>query len=113
MTGCTYCLQYIFGALYLTTQALVMAAYIAAAATPPWALVLLTLSKRIHSIYILRLFNDCWAAAGAYAAVLLLCRSRWAAAIVVFSAAVSIKMNVLLMAPAVLVICLLVRNSAC
>lgn len=103
-------LQYIFGLLYLATQASVMALYISAQATPPWALALLTLSKRIHSIYVLRLFNDCWATAGAYAALLLLCRSHWALAIIAFSAAVSIKMNVLLMAPSVLVICLLVCN---
>lgn len=103
-------LQFIFGLLYLATQATVMAVYISAQATPPWALSLLTLSKRIHSIYVLRLFNDCWATAGAYAALLLLCRSHWALAIIAFSAAVSIKMNVLLMAPSVLVICLLVRS---
>jgi hypothetical protein len=49
--------------------------------------------------------GDCWAA-GAYAAVLLLCRSRWAAAIVVFSAAVSIQDERLLMKLLSLVICL-------
>lgn len=73
---------------------------------PPWALVLLCASKRMHSIFLLRLFNDGPAMLLAYiATALLLCR-RWRAAVVMFSAATSIKMNILLMAPSVLVILL-------
>jgi len=85
-----------------------MALYALAAATPPWALALLVLSKRLHSLFVLRLFNDCWTMAAAWGALLLLCRGRWTAAIVTFSAAVATKMNVLLMAPPVLAVCLMV-----
>lgn len=77
---------------------------------PPWALGLLCLSKRLHSIYVLRLFNDGVAMLLAYAATALLLESRWRGAALVYSAAVSVKMNVLLMAPPVLAVMLKVRG---
>ena len=64
--------QYIFAALYLATQAAAMALYIRAASLPPWSLALLCASRRLHSIFVLRLFNDCWAMAAAYLATLAL-----------------------------------------
>ena len=101
-------MQVIWAAVYLATQAVVMRLYVRSKAVPPYVLALLTLSKRMHSIYVLRLFNDCWAMLLAYVATSVLAEHRWAAAIVVFAAAVSVKMNVLLFAPGVLVACLLV-----
>ena len=80
--------------------------YIRSKAVPPWVLCLLCLSKRLHSIYLLRLFNDGVAMLLAYVATWLLLSHRWRASLVAFSAAVSVKMNVLLMAPPVLLICL-------
>lgn len=174
-------LQYIFSGLYVATQAVVMALHIRAAVLPPWALGLLCGSRRLHSIYVLRLFNDCWAMLAAYAATLALqvgpgmgrrccggtgglcatehayCRStadwgaqeparvhraharpqagppnslsaasfptqphhlphstaqgrRWVLAVVLYSLAVSVKMNVLLMAPGVLAVLIKVRR---
>jgi alpha-1,3-mannosyltransferase len=105
-------MQVIFVALYTVAQGLAMRLYIKSGVMPPWSLILLTLSKRLHSIYVLRLFNDCWAIALALAATNLLLETRWAVAICVFSLAVSIKMNVLLFAPGVLVVCLLVCASS-
>jgi alpha-1,3-mannosyltransferase len=65
-------LQYVFAGLYLVTQATVMALYIRTASLPPWSLALLCASRRLHSIFLLRLFNDCWAMAVAYLATLAL-----------------------------------------
>ena len=58
--------------MYLATQAAVMALYIRSACMPPWSLALLCASRRLHSIYVLRLFNDCWAMLVAYVATLAL-----------------------------------------
>ncbi len=74
-------LQVIFAGLYLATQAVVMALYIQAKSLPPWSLALLCLSRRLHSIFLLRLFNDCWAMLVAYGATLALQASRGCACV--------------------------------
>ncbi len=71
------------------------------AAFPP-VLHLLTflLSKRLHSLYVLRLFNDPLAMLLFYAAAWLLCRRAAASACLVYSLALAVKMNLLLFLPA-------------
>ena len=70
-------------------------------ALPPYVFLLLSASHRIHSIYSLRLFNDPVAMLFLYAALALLLRHvSWVPVMILFSIAVSIKMNVLLFAPA-------------
>ena len=64
--------QPIFALAYLATQAAALALYVRARTLPPWALPLLCLSRRLHSIYLLRLFNDGWAMLVAYLATLAL-----------------------------------------
>ena len=61
--------QWCFAALYIAVLALVMAIYGKARVGPPWAVLLLVASKRIHSLFVLRLFNDCVSTALAYAGV--------------------------------------------
>lgn len=70
------------------------------------------LSKRVHSIFVLRLFNDAPAMFLLYVSVYLFaCCDAWALGCVAFSLAVSIKMNVLLFAPGLLLL-LLQRNGS-
>ena len=63
--------QYIYGILYLTTLVLSCAIYGAAGNVPNWIVLLLPLSKRLHSIFVLRLFNDCWAVVAVQCAIIL------------------------------------------
>ncbi|KAL9188536.1 hypothetical protein ACHAXT_006914 [Thalassiosira profunda] len=74
------------------------------------AMGLTCLSKRMHSIFVLRLFNDAPAMLLLHLAMYLFCIDAWALGCAVFSLAVSIKMNVLLFAPGLLLL-LLQRNG--
>ncbi|KAG6529756.1 hypothetical protein ZIOFF_011970 [Zingiber officinale] len=66
---------------------------------PWWAFSLLCLSKRVHSIFVLRLFNDCFAMTLLHASLALVLCQKWHMALIIYSGAVAIKMNVLLYAP--------------
>lgn len=77
--------QVIFASVYLTTLALVLRIHTRCRTVPPYAFVLLCLSKRLHSIYLLRLFNDGLAMLPLYAAVALAIDHRWRAASVFIS----------------------------
>lgn len=105
--------QTIFAFIYLANQAVVMQLYITSHAVPPWALILLCLSKRVKSIFLLRMFNDGVTTLLVNIALLLLIRRKWRWSLVVFSAALSVKMNVLLLAPPVAVILLQVSTTSC
>lgn len=61
--------QQIYAGLYVSSLILTCCIYRKAGA-PNWLLLALPLSKRLHSIYVLRLFNDCWSVTAALAAVL-------------------------------------------
>ncbi|KAJ2486404.1 dolichyl-P-Man:Man(5)GlcNAc(2)-PP-dolichol alpha-1,3-mannosyltransferase [Coemansia sp. RSA 2050] len=91
--------QYVFLAIYVATQALLVAMY-RRARVPPALVGLLVLSRRLHSICVLRLFNDCVAMAFAYVAVLAMCDRRWMKwSGLLLSAGIAVKMNVVLMLP--------------
>ncbi|KAG5333473.1 NT56 protein, partial [Acromyrmex heyeri] len=101
--------QYVFAALYVITLMLVFRIYARTKKVPPYVLILMCCtSYRIHSIFVLRLFNDPVAMVLLYASINSFLDNRWYLGSMLYSLAVSIKMNILLFAPALLVIYLCV-----
>lgn len=98
--------QILFGVLYIVNLSLVLLLYVKTQVLPWWALALLCLSKRVHSIFVLRLFNDCIAMTLLHAAMVLITYHKWYLGLIIFSGAVSIKMNVLLFAPSLFLLML-------
>lgn len=72
-----FLLQQIYAALYIACEFLAMSIFRTAGGVPNYALVLLALSKRLHSIYVLRLFNDCWTTLGMLASVLAFAKKKF------------------------------------
>lgn len=95
--------QFIYLGIYTICQVAVMATY-KAAQIPPVFLPLLIMSKRLHSIFVLRLFNDCWAMTFFYIGVTFMCKGRWRLGSTFYSLALAVKMNILLYAPAMTVV---------
>ncbi|KAF4576478.1 dolichyl-P-Man:Man(5)GlcNAc(2)-PP-dolichol alpha-1,3-mannosyltransferase [Pleurotus pulmonarius] len=95
--------QQIYAGLYVSSLILTCCIYRKAGA-PNWLLLALPLSKRLHSIYVLRLFNDCWSVTAALAAVLAYQLEMDDLAVLLYSAALSVKMSVLLYLPGLLVL---------
>ncbi|CAF0932340.1 unnamed protein product [Adineta ricciae] len=100
--------QYVFAGLYLMMISAVFYIYNRNAKIPPYAYIFMCLlAYRIHSIFVLRLFNDPIAMTFLYISIVLLLRRQWTLGCILYSVAVSIKMNILLMAPALFIILLL------
>ncbi|KAJ3239608.1 dolichyl-P-Man:Man(5)GlcNAc(2)-PP-dolichol alpha-1,3-mannosyltransferase [Chytriomyces hyalinus] len=92
--------QWVFADFAVLTMYLVLTLYTTSKKIPWYALPLLLLSKRIHSIFILRLFNDPVAMIPLYLSIYTLSKQRFTISAALFSLAVSVKMNILLFAPA-------------
>ncbi|CBQ71473.1 related to Alpha-1,3-mannosyltransferase [Sporisorium reilianum SRZ2] len=90
--------QHVFAAL-LTANNLLVALLYRQAGLPPLAVLPLFLSKRIYSIFLLRMFNDPIAILFVYAALLAAIKARWNLSALLFSFGLGIKMNVLLFLP--------------
>lgn len=96
--------QYLFAVLYAVTLILVFRLYVLSKKVPPYVLILMCATTyRIHSIYMLRLFNDPFAMFFLYLSLNVFLADRWYLGSIIYSFAVSIKMNVLLFSPALLV----------
>lgn len=110
--------QKAFGYLYALTIGLTCAVYTMVGNLPPWPLYLLLCSRRLVSIYVLRMFNDCFTTLAMISVVLLLQFASYSAdklsetsmillcgvAADIFSMAISIKMNALLYLPAFIIV---------
>ncbi|XP_058920027.1 dol-P-Man:Man(5)GlcNAc(2)-PP-Dol alpha-1,3-mannosyltransferase isoform X3 [Kogia breviceps] len=95
--------QHIFAVLYLATLLLVFLIYHQTCKVPPFVFFFMCCaSYRVHSIFVLRLFNDPVAMVLLFLSINLLLAQRWSWGCWCFSLAVSVKMNVLLFAPGLL-----------
>ncbi|XP_037886734.1 lethal(2)neighbour of tid protein 2 [Glossina fuscipes] len=93
--------QYIFGVIYLLQLWLVLRLYSKSRKVPPYVLIISAFtSYRIHSIYVLRLFNDPIAILFLYASLNLFVDRYWFWGSIFYSLGVSTKMNILLFSPA-------------
>uniref|UniRef100_A0A1X7TPW9 dolichyl-P-Man:Man5GlcNAc2-PP-dolichol alpha-1,3-mannosyltransferase n=1 Tax=Amphimedon queenslandica TaxID=400682 RepID=A0A1X7TPW9_AMPQE len=95
--------QVIFSLLYLLNMTLILQIYKKlsnlASFSPVLLLFLSLTGYRVHSIFVLRLFNDTVAIATLHIAILLLINNYWNMGCILYSVAVSIKMNILLYSP--------------
>ncbi|KAH7016852.1 glycosyltransferase [Ilyonectria destructans] len=101
--------QQIFAVLYMATLALVMLCYWQAK-VPPYIFPLLILSKRLHSVFILRCFNDCVAVFFLWLTIYFFQRRYWTFGSFAYTWGLGIKMSLLLVLPAVGVILFLGRG---
>ncbi|XP_034943126.1 lethal(2)neighbour of Tid protein [Chelonus insularis] len=96
--------QYVFALLYITLLIQVFRIYAKTKKVPPYVLILIfCTSYRVHSIFVLRLFNDSIAMIFLFASLNAFLDDRWFWGSVMYSLAVSVKMNILLFAPALLI----------
>ncbi|KAM3557226.1 hypothetical protein ARSEF4850_005177 [Beauveria asiatica] len=101
--------QQLFAVLYMATLGLVMLCYWKAK-VPPYVFPLLILSKRLHSVFVLRCFNDCFAAFFLWLAIYSFQRRLWALGAMAYTWGLGIKMSLLLALPAVAAVLLHARG---
>ncbi|KAL4221776.1 dolichyl-P-Man:Man(5)GlcNAc(2)-PP-dolichol alpha-1 [Mactra antiquata] len=103
--------QYIFAVLYILSLLVIFDIYRRVKKVPPFVYFFMCCaSYRIHSIYILRMFNDPVAMLLLYIAVDLFLMNKWSIGCLFFSLGVSVKMNILLFAPALLYLLLVTQG---
>ena len=95
--------QYIFIGLYLATLGVVMQCY-RQAGMPPYIFPLLIMSKRLHSIFLLRLFNDCFAVFFLFLAIYCYQKRSWTLGTVAYSLGLAVKMSLILALPAIAIV---------
>jgi alpha-1,3-mannosyltransferase len=68
---------------------------------PPYVFPMLILSKRMHSIFVLRLFNDCFAVFFFFVAIYCYQKRWWVVGCTIYSIGLGVKMSLLLALPSV------------
>jgi len=101
-TGRMYSIQFMHLILYLVVLTLLFRIYRRTRKLPPYAFPLIVLSRRVHSIFVLGFFNDCFALLFFLLALDRYTLDKWFLGCIFYSIAVSIKMNILLFAPGLL-----------
>lgn len=96
--------QYIFAVIHTVALGLILRLYYDTRRLPLYLTPILFTSRRLLSIFVLRLFNDAIQTLPLYASLLLFIRNRWALGCMLYSVAIGIKMNALLYAPGLTVI---------
>ena len=71
---------------------------------PPYIFVLLILSKRLHSIFLLRLFNDCFAVLALFASIYAYQKGFYAVGSLIYSFGLGTKLSLALAGPAMAVV---------
>lgn len=71
---------------------------------PPYIYPMLILSKRLHSIFLLRCFNDCFAISFLFLAIYFFQRKQWDIGAIIFSLGLGVKMSLLLALPAIVIL---------
>lgn len=113
--------QIVFAILHSLTLGLTLAIYYKCRIDQPdrnqsrfplYIIAFLLLSRRVMSLFVLRLFNDCIQTLLIYVAVLLFIQNRWSLGCFVYSLSVSVKMNALLYAPGLAVLLCQARGFA-
>lgn len=109
--------QYLFAVLHTATQALVLYIYWACYSQsnprrfPLWIVGFLFTSRRVVSLFVLRLFNDCIEVLLMYLAIVFFIKNRWSLGCLVYSLSVSVKMNALLFAPGLAILLCQARGT--
>lgn len=103
--------QCIFIMAYLLTLCVTLYLYMLEGTLSVASCTLLVISKRIHSIFMLRMFNDTVAFLFGLLALVFFCKHRYRFGCVLYSIGVSVKMNMFLWAPGVLVVLLTANNT--
>jgi alpha-1,3-mannosyltransferase len=68
---------------------------------PPYVYPLLILSPRMHSIFMLRCFNDSFAVLGLFAAIYAYQKNQWHIGSLLYTTGLNVKMTLLLPLPAI------------
>ena len=75
--GTMIALQLLFTLLYLCGNGIIATLYERSKTMPWWSPFLLVCSRRIHSIFVLGLFNDCWATVLLVVSLYFIVKDRW------------------------------------